>query len=238
MSLKTVKSYLDLCRVSNLPTVWTNVLAGVVLSGIPFSLHHFITLSLSLSFFYSGGMCLNDIFDAKTDTGKKPFRPIPSQRISINSAVLFTIALFTIAILLLVFVPHREAIYAGLLLLILILIYDKFHKGHPLSVILMAACRAMVFVVSSIAVAGTVGKFVAIAGALQFIYVLVISIVARYENKGGMRGYSFPVVPVMLACISLLDGIVMAVLISPVWLTAGITGTTLTLLGQRYVRGD
>lgn len=236
--MRTVKSYLALCRVSNLPTVWTNVLAGVVLSGAPFSLPHFITLTLSLSFFYSGGMCLNDILDAKTDMGKKPFRPIPSQKISINSAVLFTIALFTIALLLLVFVPHREAVYAGLLLLTFILIYDKFHKGHPLSVILMAACRSMVFVVASIAVAGTVGKLAAIAGALQFIYVLAISIVARYENKGGMGGYSFPVIPVMLACISLLDGVVMAVLISPAWLTAGITGTTLTMLGQKYIRGD
>jgi len=42
----------------------------------------------------------------------------------------------------------------------------------------------------------------------------------------------------MIACISLLDGIVMAVLVSPAWLVAGISGAVLTQFGQKYIRGD
>jgi len=42
----------------------------------------------------------------------------------------------------------------------------------------------------------------------------------------------------MIAAISLLDGVAMAVLVSPVWLVAGVIGGLLTIAGQRYVRGD
>ena len=47
---------LRLGRVSNLPTVWTNVLAGVVLSGAPLSLGITLVLMLALSLFYVAGM--------------------------------------------------------------------------------------------------------------------------------------------------------------------------------------
>ena len=42
----------------------------------------------------------------------------------------------------------------------------------------------------------------------------------------------------MLAGISLLDGLMMALLYAAPWLLAGIAGALLTWAGQRYVRGD
>lgn len=236
MSL-AIKNYFDLCRVSNLPTVWTNVLAALVLTGTLFSFSDLLTLSISMSLFYSGGMCLNDIFDEAIDRIKRPSRPIPSGRVLIKGAYALTIVLFAIALFLLLLLPHPKALYAGIFLFAMIITYDKFHKDHPLSVILMAACRFMVFVIASIAVSGTVGKFVAMAGAFQFVYVLMISIAARHENRNKERN-SFSIIPLMIACISLLDGIVMAVFISPAWLLAGIGGLILTLTGQKYIRGD
>ncbi|MBI4827152.1 MAG: UbiA family prenyltransferase [Nitrospirae bacterium] len=232
-----IKAYLELCRVSNLPTVWTNVLAAIVLTGAGFSLSDLIIIALSMSLFYSGGMCFNDIADAETDRTGKPFRPIPSGRIVIGNAYIFTIALFAVAICILLLVPFITSIYPALLLLSLIIIYDKFHKAHPLSVILMAACRLMIFVIAAIAVTGTVGKLVLIGGLIQFVYVLAISLTARYENNR-TTVKDFSVIPVMIACISLIDGVVMALFVSPVWLTAGIAGAILTHFSQRYVRGD
>ena len=43
---------LRLGRVSNIPTVWTNVLAGIVLSGAAVTARPTILLFLSLSVFY------------------------------------------------------------------------------------------------------------------------------------------------------------------------------------------
>ncbi len=232
-----IKPYLELCRVSNLPTVWTNVLAAVVLTGLDFSLPLFVLLALSMSLFYSGGMCLNDINDLAYDRQKKSSRPIASGKISIGHALVFTAVLFTGAVFLLTLVPYNNAVYPGLLLLLFIVIYDKFHKAHPLSVLVMAACRLMVFITSAIAVSGTAGVLVLIAGFIQFAYIVIMSLVARHESSID-KPFTFPVIPLMLACISLLDGLVLAVIASPLWLTVGISGMALTLLGQRYVRGD
>jgi 4-hydroxybenzoate polyprenyltransferase len=63
---------LRLGRVSNLPTVWTNVAAGVALSGVGFSLGIFAGLVLALSLFYVGGMYLNDAFDRDIDARERP----------------------------------------------------------------------------------------------------------------------------------------------------------------------
>ena len=232
-----IKPYLDLCRVSNLPTVWTNVLAAVVLSGVDFSWPNFLFLLLSLSLFYSGGMCLNDLCDAVPDRLHKAFRPIPSGRISVRNALLFTAFLFVLALLVLLFLPYRVSLLTGILLLILIVVYDGIHKGHPSSVILMGGCRFMVFIVSSLAVSGKVNVLVLAAGFLQLVYVLIITIVSRYEGSSG-KDFSFPVIPVMLASISLIDGLMMALFASPFWFLAGLGGALLTHLGQKYVRGD
>lgn len=239
-----IKSFLELCRIGNLPTVWTNVLTAVVLSGSGFSWFNFLILGISMSFFYSGGMCLNDICDADIDRIKKPFRPLPSKRVSIKNAYLLTIVLFVIALAFLFFVPHKVAVFIGFMLLVVIIAYDMFHKVHPVSVVLMAACRLIIFVITAIAVTGTVGLFVAVAGSVQFMYILLLSVITRYEknlpspsfSKGGMKG--FPIIPLMIAFISLIDGIVMAIFASPEWLAAGVSGIILTLFGQRYFKGD
>ena len=231
-----IKPFLDLCRVSNLATVGTNTLAAVVLSGAEFRFSSFLILFFSMAFFYSGGMCLNDIFDAPADRIKQPFRPIPSGRLSMKSASIFTGLLFAAGMSLLLLVPYKKAIWGGLLLLALIVAYDKFHKEHPMSVFLMAACRLMIFVISSVAVAGSLGLYAGLVGSVQFFYVLAISLVARHENNR-REGFSFPVIPAMIAGISILDGIALALLVSPVWLVAGVGGGLLTHFGQRYVRG-
>lgn len=231
------KAYLDLCRVSNLPTVWTNILAALLLSGAAFSWWFFFLIALSLSLFYSGGMCLNDLCDAGIDREKRPSRPIPSGRVSQRGAWLFTVVLFMAGFFLLTAAPYQRALQAGAVLLLFIITYDILHKARAFSILLMAACRLMVFVVAALAVTGTVGRGVLFAGCLQFAYVLLISAVARHENMRS-EPYPVPLVPGMLAGISLLDGAIMAVLISPVWLLAGFCGTVLTLAGQRFVRGD
>lgn len=231
-----IKPFLDLCRVSNLPTVWTNVLGAVVLAG-RFSWPDFLLLALSMSFFYAAGMCLNDLCDAEIDRQRKKNRPIPSGRISCCEAYVFTTALFAMAFVPFFLVSYPYATLGGLFLMAVIVVYDRFHKAHPLTVILMATCRVMIFVISAIAVTGAMAAPVKIAASCQFLYILIISVVARWENRREAP-FSFPVIPNMIAGISLLDGIIMALFVSPLWLTAGIGGAVLTALGQRYVKGD
>ena len=90
-----IRPYLQLCRVSNLPTVWTNVLAGCLLSGGKLTPALYLLLALSLSSFYLAGMVLNDLCDREHDHLFRPSRPIPSCRVSERGAFNLTLLLFT-----------------------------------------------------------------------------------------------------------------------------------------------
>ena len=90
---------LILGRVSNLPTVWSNCLAGWWLSGggnfwkLPFLLS-------GMSALYTGGMFLNDAFDADFDRQRRTSRPIPSGTISADTVWLLGWAWLALGILL------------------------------------------------------------------------------------------------------------------------------------------
>ena len=75
-------TYLKIGRVSNLPTVWTNVLAGAFLSGHAADVPTLLWVMLAITLFYTGGMYLNDAFEADIDARERPNRPIPSGQIS------------------------------------------------------------------------------------------------------------------------------------------------------------
>jgi len=235
--MSTFKAYLALCRVSNLPTVWTNVLAAGLLASGQFVPATFLLLALALSCFYLAGMSFNDLCDLELDRLKRPSRPLPAGRVSLNGARILTLALFATGMALLAAAPHLSGAAAGILLVLAIITYDRHHKGHPLSVLVMAACRFLVFVVVALALTGQLAAWVLLAGGAQFFYVVIISLVARHENSRATP-FPFPIIPALLAGISLLDGLVMAALIAFPWLLAGVAGALLTWAGQRYVRGD
>lgn len=234
---KTIKGYLDICRISNLPSIWTNVLCAAILATGRLTWRGYLLSALSLSCYYLAGMCLNDLCDAVNDAFHRPSRPLPSNRVSRRGAWVLTILLFAAGTLLLLCTPFRQGLYAALLLMVLIIWYDLAHKQNPFSVLLMASCRFLVFAVASLAMTGKMSLAVIVAGGIQFAYVVCISIVARYEN-GRTTTFSIPVIPLMLAGISLMDGIVLAVFGHTPWLLAGIGGALLMLAGQKYVRGD
>src|SRR6187399_237800 len=70
------RAYLLLARISNLPTVWTNVLAAYVVAGA--SRESLPVASIAVSLFYIAGMLLNDAFDAPVDARARADRPIPN----------------------------------------------------------------------------------------------------------------------------------------------------------------
>ena len=92
---------LRLGRVSNLPTVWTNTLAGIVLASGTLVDARAPLLLVALSLFYVGGMYLNDAFDAELDAKERPERPIPSGQISARTVFIAGFAMLGLGLLLL-----------------------------------------------------------------------------------------------------------------------------------------
>lgn len=182
---------LRLGRVSNVPTVWTNVAAGVALAGTAFPLGIFAGLVVALSLFYIGGMYLNDAFDREIDARERPERPIPSGIVS--PGVVFTAGFGMMAAgwLLLVAigtVPDDgtgwRAPLAGALLGGTIVVYDMWHKANPLSPLIMGLCRVLVYVTAALAVAPFVSADVAIAAVVALAYLIGLTYAAKQENLG------------------------------------------------------
>lgn len=237
-----LKSVLALCRVSNLPTIWMNVIAASVLVASahqqPVAWLVVAILALSMSAFYCAGMSLNDVCDYSWDKQHQPYRPIVEGKVSLAQAKLVTLVLFAVGFALLCLAPSLAGLLYSLALFAVIYAYNVFHKQHSSSVFLMAGARALVFVVTAQALVGELTFWVLVAACLQFLYTLSLTLVGRHESRRG-RPYAGPVIPRMIAGMAVLDGLVLTlVLASPLWLGLGLLLAFLTRLGQRYVRGD
>jgi len=185
--------YLRLGRISNLPTVWTNVLAGMLLTGEPLDGSMLGVLLASLSLFYVGGMYLNDAFDRHVDARERPERPIPSGRASAREVFGIGFGMLAAGVLLLVWLGLRATpanwtpVLSGIVLAATIVYYDVVHKRDPLSPLVMGACRVLVYVTAGLAAAGTIGLPL-VGGALVLLsYLIGLTYVAKQETLAEYR---------------------------------------------------
>lgn len=241
----TPRTLLDLGRVSNLPTVWTNVLAGAVLSGASLKAPTLLLLGAAASLLYSGGMFLNDGFDRHFDARLRSERPIPSGRASAAGVfgtgfgllaagvVLAGVASWLRGSTLEAGPSEWGAVAAAGSLAGLIVFYDAFHKGNPLSAVIMGLCRAALYVLAAVTL-GRLGGAVVGGALLLLVYVVGLTVIARREATAPrLRG----LVGRLVAGICLLDALLIA-LTGPLALAAiAALGFPLTLAAQRYVKG-
>jgi UbiA prenyltransferase family len=178
-----LRTLLVLGRVSNLPTVWSNCLAGWWLSGggnfwkLPF-------LLFGISALYTGGMFLNDAFDADFDQQRRASRPIPSGRISLELVWRFGWAWLALGILCLLFLGKIAGVLA-IVLAVCIFIYNAVHKYVIASPWLMGLCRFWVYVIAGTAgTNGLNGNSIWCGFALAF-YIVGLSYVAKRESFRG-----------------------------------------------------
>ena len=195
-----VRAWLEIMRISNLPTVLSNAIAGAAL-GLIVSSHDdspralFTLLSPPLA--YLGGMVLNDAFDAPTDHRERPHRPIPSGRIARKHAFAAGFALLTLALAVAAVSSSLPALTATAALVACIVFYDAIHQRAAASTLLLAFCRALAAIVPMLAFAGNDWPTALSGGALVLplalaAWTLGLSIVARGEMTAAARTTSDP----------------------------------------------
>jgi len=148
-----------------------------------------LVLMLCGSAFYEGGMFLNDAFDAEIDAQERPMRPIPSGQVSRATVLGIGLGLLAFGLLLLGasaglgwLKPGLGSLLAGLGTCAAVLIYNRWHKGHAWSPVVMGACRAGLYATAALAVSGTLGRE-AVLGALSLLlYVVGLTHIARFET--------------------------------------------------------
>jgi UbiA prenyltransferase family len=180
---------LQLGRVSNLPTVWTNVLAGAVLSGAPLAPLSLTLLLFAFSLFYIAGMYLNDAFDREWDARAYPQRPIPSGTVSARTVFVIGFLGLAMSELLLLALGYGveggrgwPAALAGLCLATTIVYYDVHHKNNRYGPVIMGLCRMQVYLTAALAVAPGISEPVWWGAGLLLSYIIGLSYTARQET--------------------------------------------------------
>jgi len=208
----TFADALALGRVSNLPTVWTNMVAGAVLAGGALSHPAAPALALALTLFYVGGMYLNDFFDAAIDAVERPERPIPAGRVSRAAVGVAGLAMLGAGLALLGWVSAGAGsvwpLAAGAALTACIVLYDWQHKGNPLSPLIMGACRVLVYVTAGASVALALPPALVAGAAVLLGYLVGLTYTAKQENLGQVRNLwplAFLAAPAIYGAVLALD---------------------------------
>lgn len=180
---------LQLGRVSNLPTVWTNTLAAIVLSGVSTSLMNAVFLIVAMSLAYIGGMYLNDAFDRKIDAIERPERPIPAKKVSAGDVFILGFLMLGLSTVLVGLVASRSnnvvaAVASCLALNLAIVGYNVWHKGNPVSPLLMGLCRALVYVTCALAVTRDPSTAIYIGAGITLAYLIGLTYTAKQEQLG------------------------------------------------------
>jgi len=183
-TLTQFRTLLLLGRVSNLPTVWSNCLAGWLLGGGGESGLKFAALCAGTTCLYLGGMFLNDAFDADFDRQHRKERPIPSAAIDVGEVWIWGFSWLAVGTLFLALLGATPA-FLGLVLAGTIVLYDAVHKIITFSPVLMAACRFLLYLVAASTgrqgVTGLAGWSALVLGA----YIVGLSYLARKESPRG-----------------------------------------------------
>jgi UbiA prenyltransferase family len=189
-----VRTYLRLGRVSNLPTVWTNVVAGALLAGGAATARSLLPICISLSLFYVAGMFLNDAFDRDFDARTRPERPIPSGEIAASEVFAWGYGMMGVGVLILgvqAYAPGGAGslwpVLSGLLLAGAIVLYDVWHKANPASPLLMGLCRVLVYATAALAVGGHLSGRLAGGCLMLLSYVAGLTYAAKQEGLGQVR---------------------------------------------------
>jgi 4-hydroxybenzoate polyprenyltransferase len=188
---------LRLGRVSNLPTTWSNVIAGLVLSGAGApSLGLCLGLGVAISLLYVGGMYLNDAFDREYDARERPERPIPAAEVRASTVFAAGFAMLGLGVAVVGARAFGSAggqgappVLAALALAAVIVFYDAYHKQNPLSPVVMAFNRALVYLTAALSARVGLNGALAFGCVAMLSYLIGLTYAAKQENLREPRGF-------------------------------------------------
>lgn len=235
---------LRLGRISNLPTVWTNVLVGVMLCGGSLAEPRLALLLLALSLFYVGGMFLNDAFDRDFDARHRPERPIPSGQVSAREVFVAGFGLLGLGMIGVALasrgpsgVSAWPAVASSAGLAAAIVFYDANHKDNPLSPLIMGLCRVLVVVTAALTVTTQLPAAVLMAAGALLCHLIGLTYIAKQEHLDRIERLW----PLCFLAIPVVYGVALSLSAPVVWaplaLYACVLAYALRLLRRRG-RGD
>lgn len=181
-----LKAYLTLFRPANVVTALADILAGMAIVGFVWKDNTPIFLLLSTIGLYGGGVVLNDYFDTKIDLKERPERPIPSGKVTKNSALVFGIFLLGMG-LGFAFLYQIKSGWIAFAIIVLILTYNRYAKHHSiLGPIVMGMCRGGNLILG-MSLVSKITTFEISLSLLPICYIAAITTMSRGEVHGGKK---------------------------------------------------
>jgi 4-hydroxybenzoate polyprenyltransferase len=189
--MRKMGTYFELIRFPNTFTAMADILAGNWVAGLVLDPSYFIQMILLLfasACIYAAGIILNDFFDFAIDKKERPERPLPSGRISLGTALRFSLVLLTASVVSVCFVSKISFLLACVLLL-LVFVYNRSAKHHnvfgPLT---MGICRGVNLLLGMSMAPDKLMQFWWIAG-LGFLYIFTVTVMSKGEVGEGSHPY-------------------------------------------------
>lgn len=185
-------AWAELTRISNAPTVITNVLTGAGIALITTTTtdlsRNAALLALGVTLLYLAGMALNDLADRDIDASERPNRPIPSGRISVPRARAFVLGALALGVFLSGSAIQTGFVFLGALIAA-ILAYDLARPLGMRNPLTMGLCRGLTIMLSAVGLGGYETWPVALTIAVILTaYTIALTLVARYEADIGTKG--------------------------------------------------
>lgn len=191
-------AYAQLLRLPNVFTALADIGLGLFatwgVGGVKPDGPFWISASLLLAgsaCLYGAGMVWNDVFDVNEDRRDRPFRPLPSGRVSLRSAkalgtglLVAGVAFATLAGL------ARQRLRPGLIGIFLgvaILLYDGGLKRTPLGPVVMGACRFLNVLLGLSLLSGALPAWAWPAAGAVGVYIAGVTLLARAETRQALR---------------------------------------------------
>jgi len=105
------------------------VLIGGIIGGFDYLNEKLIIAMIAVFFITSGSMGFNDYFDRDIDKKAHPNRPIPSGKITPKQGLIFSIILFSIALIMSVFI-NMLCLIIAVLTIVLLILYETILKNQ------------------------------------------------------------------------------------------------------------
>ena len=189
--MSRLRTYAQLIRLPNLPTALADIcLAALALAVQPafgelaggFPYDRFALVLLASACLYCSGMVWNDFFDIDQDRRERPFRPLPSGRVSPREAATLG-GVLMLAGVGFAFLAGRTAFVVSLCLVVAIFLYDCWLKRIWAGPVGMGLCRFL-NVLLGLSLAGSIptpwGVHLA---AVVGLYIVGVTWLARTEAR-------------------------------------------------------
>jgi 4-hydroxybenzoate polyprenyltransferase len=212
-----MRPYLQLLRLPNVFTAMADILLGFLLTHRQLEPWPQFALLLGAStLLYLAGMVLNDFFDSAQDARERPFRPIPSGRVTAPTAQRLGFGMLALGAAL----GWAASGLAGdlrpgviaTLLAAAVLGYDAVLKQTPVGPLTMGACRTLNVLLGMSVADGPWQPVHYVVAAGVGLYIAGVTLFARTEARRSNRLWLAAGVAVLLSGIGLLASL-------PVWVT-------------------